>query len=80
MARSFVARGTDGKLRIRKPRDGDQLFRGTPRYCSLNTHHRKEQSHLMRIIALFIADCCLDVAIASNPVKRSIALMKNLFQ
>ncbi|CAJ0603140.1 unnamed protein product [Cylicocyclus nassatus] len=47
MVRSFVATDKDtGKLAIRQPRDGAQLFRGTPKYCSLNCHYRKEQGRV----------------------------------
>lgn len=45
MIRSFVATETkDGVKRtgLRRARDGEQLFRGTPRYCSMAMHERKE--------------------------------------
>ncbi|KJH49259.1 hypothetical protein DICVIV_04581 [Dictyocaulus viviparus] len=46
MVRSFVVKDKNGKMAIRKPRDGEQLFRGTPRYCSLGTHYGKEQGRV----------------------------------
>ncbi|VDP24733.1 unnamed protein product [Heligmosomoides polygyrus] len=53
MARSFIAKDENGNNCIRKPREGDQLFRGTPRYCSLNTHYRKEQGRVDDLWAWF---------------------------
>uniref|UniRef100_A0A0K0DN13 non-specific serine/threonine protein kinase n=1 Tax=Angiostrongylus cantonensis TaxID=6313 RepID=A0A0K0DN13_ANGCA len=46
MVRSFVGRDENGRLAIKKPRSGIQLFRGTPRYCSLNAHYGKEQGRV----------------------------------
>ncbi|KAE9416525.1 hypothetical protein Angca_008946, partial [Angiostrongylus cantonensis] len=46
MVRSFVGRDEKGRLAIKKPRSGIQLFRGTPRYCSLNAHYGKEQGRV----------------------------------
>ncbi|CAB3402587.1 unnamed protein product [Caenorhabditis bovis] len=46
MVRQFTVIKENGRVAMRKPRDGDQLFRGTPRYCSLNVHQRKEQGRV----------------------------------
>ncbi|CAJ0954628.1 unnamed protein product, partial [Mesorhabditis belari] len=45
LSREFVQRSSDGKMTMRRPRTRC-LFRGTTRYCSLNTHDKGEQSRV----------------------------------
>ncbi|KAK6740770.1 hypothetical protein RB195_008928 [Necator americanus] len=45
LAREFVVIGGDKKLQMRRPRP-KALFRGTTRYCSINTHDKGEQGRV----------------------------------
>ncbi|XGW17041.1 hypothetical protein V3C99_002010 [Haemonchus contortus] len=45
LAREFIVRGEDKKLQMRRPRPR-ALFRGTTRYCSVNTHDKGEQGRV----------------------------------
>ncbi|KAL6728549.1 hypothetical protein Aduo_010312 [Ancylostoma duodenale] len=45
LAREFVVVGENRKLQMRRPRPR-ALFRGTTRYCSINTHEKGEQGRV----------------------------------
>ncbi|CAJ0600500.1 unnamed protein product [Cylicocyclus nassatus] len=45
LAREFVVIGDDHRLQMRRPRPR-ALFRGTTRYCSINTHEKGEQGRV----------------------------------
>ncbi|EYB97420.1 hypothetical protein Y032_0141g2262 [Ancylostoma ceylanicum] len=45
LAREFVVIGENRKLQMRRPRPR-ALFRGTTRYCSINTHEKGEQGRV----------------------------------
>ncbi|KAK6752933.1 hypothetical protein RB195_003996 [Necator americanus] len=79
MARSFVAKDeATGKLAIRKPRDGEQLFRGTPRYCSVNTHHGKEQGRVDDLWSWFymLIDLYIDLPWGGLSDEKVICILK----
>ncbi|WKY08525.1 hypothetical protein Q1695_007782 [Nippostrongylus brasiliensis] len=68
MARSFIAKDEDNQLAIRAPRQGRQLFRGTPRYCSLNTHYRMEQGRCDDLWAWFHSLIELHIGLPWNKI------------